>query len=73
MLLDCAPVLLSSDYMHVAKVSDGILLAVSANFVKRTAVMETVKLLRKLPTPIIGSIMTMKTPDSSNKYDDEEF
>ena len=72
-LLDCSPVMLSSDYIHLAKVSDGILLAVSTNYVKKTAVRETVKLLNKIPTPIIGCVMTMKMPNSSTKYDDEEI
>ena len=56
-LLDCPPVLLASDYMHIAKYSDGILYTVSANFVKRTAVKEALTLLSKLDTPVLGSVM----------------
>ena len=61
-ILDCPPVLLMSDYMHIAKYSDGILYAVSANYVKRTAVRESLILLRKLDVPFIGSVMIGVNP-----------
>ena len=61
-LLDCPPVLLMSDYMHIAKYSDGILYTVSANNVKRTAVRESLILLSKLDVPFIGSVMTGVNP-----------
>lgn len=56
-LLDCPPVLLMSDYMHIAKYSDGILYAVSANFVKRSAVKDSLTLIEKVGVPVIGSVM----------------
>lgn len=57
-LLDCPPVLLASDYLHIAKFSDGILYVVSANFVKKTAVRESLGLLSKLNVPVLGGVMT---------------
>ena len=71
-LLDCAPILTSSDYIHEVKVSDGVLLTVSTNFVKRSAVRDTVKLLNKISANIIGCVMTMKAPNTSTHYEDEE-
>ena len=62
-LLDCSPVLLTSDYMHVARYADGILLVVGSNFTKRTAVKESVELLKKVNLPIVGSVMTMVESD----------
>lgn len=64
-LLDCPPVLLMSDYMHIAKFSDGILYAVSANFVKRSAVRESLTLLSKLEVPVLGSVMMGINPDDA--------
>ncbi|MBR2384211.1 MAG: CpsD/CapB family tyrosine-protein kinase [Clostridia bacterium] len=62
-LLDCPPVLLTSDYMHIANYSDGILYTVSANFVKRSAVRESLTLLEKLDVPVLGSVMTCVNPN----------
>lgn len=64
-LLDCPPVLLMSDYMHVAQFSDGILYTVSASFVKRSAVRESLMLLSKLDVPILGSVMMGVNPDEA--------
>ncbi|MBR2337333.1 MAG: CpsD/CapB family tyrosine-protein kinase [Clostridia bacterium] len=64
-LLDCPPVLMMSDYMHIAKYSDGILYTVSANFVKRSAVRDSLVLLSKLQVPIVGSVMTGVNPSDA--------
>ena len=56
-LLDCPPVLLISDYMHISEFSDGILYTVAANYVKKFAVKESIALLSKLDVPLIGSVM----------------
>ena len=57
-LLDCPPVLMMTDYMHIAKYSDGILYTVSARFVKKSAVRDSLSLISRLDVPIIGSVMT---------------
>ena len=57
-LLDCPPVLLHSDYMHIANFSDGILYVVAAGFVKKTAVRESLSLMEKLSCPVLGAVMT---------------
>ena len=43
-LLDCSPILTSSDYMHVSKISDGVILVVSTDYVKKSAAKESVRL-----------------------------
>ena len=62
-LLDCQPILSTTDYMNVARYSDGIMFIVSSNFVKKKAVKESLRLLSKINAKIIGSIMTMATAD----------
>ena len=62
-LLDCPPVLSTTDYMNVARYSDGVMLVVSSNFVKKKAVKESIRLLSKIDAKIIGAIMTMATAD----------
>lgn len=64
-LLDCPPVLLMSDYMHIAQFSDGILYTVSASFVNRAAVRESLTLLSKIDVPILGSVMMGVNPDDA--------
>ena len=49
--------------MHIATYSDGILYVVSANFVKRSAVRDSLDLISKLDVPVIGSVMTCVNPD----------
>lgn len=73
-LLDCPPVLLMSDYLHIASFSDGILLTVAANFTKRTAVKDSVALLKKLDKRIIGVAMTMVAPENIQYgYSNEDY
>lgn len=57
-ILDCPPVLQISDYIHVSKVSDGVLFVVAYGKTKRSAVREATQLLRKDNIRVIGSVMT---------------
>lgn len=57
--LDCAPVLQISDYIHISKVSDGVLFIVAYASTTKKQVMEAVKELRKNGANILGSIFTM--------------
>ena len=63
-LLDCSPILTSSDYMHVSKISDGVILVVSTDYVKKSAAKESVRLLEKLNVTILGGVMTFVPSDS---------
>lgn len=66
-LLDCSPIITSSDYMHVAKLSDGVILVVSNDYVKKTTALESVRLLQKLNVTILGGVMTF-VPNASVYY-----
>lgn len=57
-ILDCPPVLLISDYINIARLSDGILFVVAAGYTRKSAVKETYTLLSKTDSKIIGAIMT---------------
>lgn len=57
--LDCAPVLQISDYIHILKVSDGVLFMVAYASTTKKQVAEAVKELRKNGANILGSVFTM--------------
>jgi len=58
-LLDCAPVLLVSDYIHISEVSDGILFMVAHGITTKSQVSEAVKELNKNNAEILGAVFTM--------------
>lgn len=67
-LLDCAPVLQVSDYIHVSKVSDGALLLVSYGRTTKAQVSEAVKELRKNNIAILGTMFTMYDRKKDSRY-----
>ena len=67
-ILDCAPVLLVSDYIHISKVSDGVLFVVAHAITSKTHAMDAVKELRKNGANILGSIFTMYDGKKSGYY-----
>lgn len=58
-LLDCAPILLVSDYIHISEVSDGILFMVAHGVTTKSQVSEAVKELNKNNAEILGAVFTM--------------
>lgn len=66
-LLDCPPVLLISDYINIARYSDGILFVSSYGYTKKSEIREAVALLRKTGKEIIGAAMTFAN-SPSEKY-----
>lgn len=68
-LFDCPPVLQISDYIHIGRLSDGILYIVSCNHVSKAQVKEAVSLLRRNDLTIIGSVMTFVDPKDSGGSD----
>ena len=66
-LLDCPPVLLISDYINIARYSDGILFVSSYGYTKKSEISEAVALLRKTGKEIIGAAMTFAN-SPSEKY-----
>lgn len=67
-LLDCAPVLQVSDYIHISKVSDGALLLVSYGRTTKAQVSEAVKELRKNNIAILGTMFTMYDRKKDSRY-----
>ena len=58
-LLDCAPALQVSDYIHIAKVSDGVILLVAYATTSKFAVADAVAELKKNDVKLLGTVFTM--------------
>lgn len=67
-LLDCAPVLQVSDYIHISKVSDGVLFLVAYGSTNKNIVKEAVEALRKNNVNILGTVFTMYNKKSTREY-----
>ncbi len=78
-LLDTAPILQVSDFIHISKVSDGVLLLVAYGRTTRQQLVGAVKELKNGNIPILGTVFTMydKKYDASyndyGKYYGEEY
>ncbi len=72
--LDCAPVLQISDYIHVSKVSDGVLFLVAYGITTKTQVFEAVKQLKQNNANILGTVFTMYDNKSDKaSYNKENY
>lgn len=67
-LLDCAPVLQVSDYIHISKMSDGALFLVAYSRTTKAQVSEAIKELRKNNIPILGTLFTMYDRKKDSRY-----
>ena len=67
-LLDCPPVLLVSDYIHISKVSDGVLFIVAHARTTKSQVLEAVKELKKNGASVLGAVFTMYDKKKSKYY-----
>lgn len=69
-VIDCAPILQVSDYIHVSKISDGILFLAAFGKTTKAQVSEATAELRKNGIEILGSVFTMydKRKDKSYGY-----
>lgn len=68
-LLDCAPVLQVSDYIHVSRVSDGVLFMVAYASTTKAQVAEAIKELKKNQANILGTVFTMYDKKKDKNYD----
>ena len=68
-LLDCAPVLQVSDYIHVAHISDGVLFMVAYATTTKSQVAEAIKELKKNGANILGTVFTMYDKKKDKNYD----
>ncbi len=69
-LLDCAPILTVSDYIHISKVSDGVLFVVAYGITTRNNVSEAVKELNRNDIKILGSVFSMYKNKRGRAYYD---
>ena len=67
-LIDCPPVLLISDYIHIAQLSDGALFLIAYGRTKKKQVAEAVNQLKLNNVAIIGAAFTFYDPKRSNSY-----
>lgn len=76
-LLDCAPILQVSDYIHIGTVADGMLFVVAHELTTKNMVADAVKEAKKNGINLLGTVFSMYDPRSatgryyygySNKY-----
>lgn len=72
-LLDCAPVLLISDYIHISRFSDGVLFVVAYAKTKKKQVMEALSLLRKNNIPVLGSTFSFFNHKKSSDHTEYDY
>lgn len=67
-LLDCAPVLQVSDYIHISQVSDGVLFVVAYGKTTRNQVSDAVKELKKNGAKLLGTVFSMYDKKKDRDY-----
>ncbi len=67
-LLDCAPVLMVSDYIHISKVSDGVLFVVAYGHTTKNNVVEATNELKRNDIKILGSVLSMYEENRDGYY-----
>lgn len=72
-ILDCPPVLMISDYIHIARLSDGVVFNIAFASTKKAQVKDAISLLRKNNIPIIGAVFTFYDPKKANSYGEYKY
>ena len=72
-LFDCPPVLQVSEYMHIAKHSDAVIMVVSAGVVRKSQLTEAVKMLKLNNIEIFGTVMTYENEKQSPTYNEYAY
>lgn len=67
-ILDCAPILQVSDYIHISKFSDGVLFLVAFGITTKAQVVEAVNELKKNNIEILGTVFTMYDRKKDREY-----
>ena len=67
-LLDCAPVLQVSDYIHISKISDGVLFVVAHAKTSKSLVAEAIKELKKNNANVFGCVFSMYDKKKDKGY-----
>lgn len=73
LLIDCPPVLLISDYIHISRLSDGVLFVVASGHTKKKQVSQAISELRKNNIKIIGTTFTFFDPKKSMSFGKYEY
>lgn len=58
-IVDCAPVLQVSDYIHISKVTDGILFVIAYGITTKTQAIDAIKELKNNNAKILGTVLSM--------------
>ena len=72
-ILDCAPILQISDYIHISKVSDGVLFVAAYSQTTKAQAVDAVKELKKNNIPILGSVFSMYDKRKEKGYDYKHY
>ncbi len=67
-LLDCAPILQVSDYIHISKHADGVLFVVAYAKTTKSQVIDSINLLKKDNINILGSVFSMYDRKKAKGY-----
>ncbi len=69
-LLDCPPIVLVSDYLHISRLSDGVLFVVAYGLTKKKFVNDAIRLLRSNNMNILGVVFSYYDPKIGSTYYD---
>ena len=72
-ILDCAPVLQISDYIHISKVSDGVLFVAAYAQTTKAQATDAIKELKKNDIKILGSVFSMYDKRKEKGYDYKHY
>jgi Mrp family chromosome partitioning ATPase len=68
-ILDCAPILQVSDYIHIGRIADGMLFVVAHEMTTKSMVADAMKELNKNGVQLLGTVFSMYNPKNSRgKY-----
>ena len=65
-LVDCPPVLLVSDFIHISRLTDGVIFVCAFGMTKKSQVREAIKQLKQNNIPILGSVYSFYDPKKTN-------
>jgi Mrp family chromosome partitioning ATPase len=58
-IVDCPPVLHVSDYIHISKVTDGVIFLIAYGITTKSQVAEAIKELKNNNAKILGTVISM--------------
>lgn len=67
-LIDCAPILQVSDFIHISKLSDGVLLLAAFGMTTKVQLADAVKEIKKNKINLLGTVLTMYDKNKDRGY-----